>query len=116
MAEINPAATATATNTTGTVSKPATATKAAPQTKGPALDHLVAKGEKGVLTPIKDYEARTAELAVRAFIDAPPSSYKKLAEAVASGKEVVVVVPDRNYTEVGAEEEVKRTLKIKARK
>lgn len=84
--------------------------------KSPALYHLFQKGDKGVLMPVGDIEAKTAEGAVTAFLDAPPNGYSAFAKQVREGKAVVVVVPRRNYTEVGAEEEIKRTLRIKAKK
>lgn len=78
-----------------------------------ALYHIFRKGEKGALLPVIDTKARNAELAVSAFIE-NPGKEKKLAEEVSAGKASVIVIPERNYTEVGAQEEVKRTVKIKA--
>jgi hypothetical protein len=82
--------------------------------KAPALYHLFHANTKGSLQPVGDVSALSAELAVGVFVDKPPKEHAELAEKVKTGAAQLVVVPDRNYTVIGAQEEVKRTLKIKA--
>src|ERR1044072_1269123 len=82
--------------------------------KAPALYHLFHANTKKALVPVGDVEAKTAEGAVQVFVDKPPKGQEELAEAVKNGKAQLVVVPDRNYTVIGAQEEVRRTLRIKA--
>lgn len=81
--------------------------------KPPALYHLFHPNTKGALTPICDQTAKSAELAVSQFVTKPPKEHVELASKVANGQAQLVVVPDRNYTVIGAQEEVKRSLKIK---
>lgn len=82
--------------------------------KAPALYHLFHPNTKGALVPVGDVSARSAEGAVGEFVNKPPKGHEELAEKVKTGAAQLVVVPDRNYTVIGALEEVKRTLKIKA--
>lgn len=82
--------------------------------KPPALYHLFHANSKGALTPVADVTAKTAEVAVSQFVEKPSAEHAELAERVKNGNAQLVVVPDRNYTVIGAQEEVKRTLKIKA--
>ena len=63
-----------------------------------------------------DQEAKTAEGAVTAFLKAPPADAQEFVDAVKNGESVVVAIPERNYTVVGAEEEIRTRLRIKARK
>lgn len=84
--------------------------------KKPALYHLYERDEEGVLSPLADQEAKTAEGAVTVFLKTPPTDLTEFVEQVKNGEAVVVAIPERNYTVVGAEEEVKTRLRIKARK
>ena len=85
--------------------------------KKPALYHLYEQDDDRILTPVGDQEAKTAEGAVTAFLKGNhEGDTKKFVDAVRSGDAVVVAIPERNYTVVGAEEEVKTRLRIKARK
>ena len=81
--------------------------------KAPALYHLFSPNTKGALTPVCDLSDKTAEAAVSQFVNKPPEEHKELAEKVKNGQAQLVVIPDRNYTVIGAQEEVKRSLKIK---
>lgn len=87
---------------------------AAKKTKPPALYHLFTLGAKKSLVPVGDVTAKTAEAAVSQFVNKPSEEQKELAEKVKTGSAQLVVIPDRNYTVIGAQEEVRRTLKIKA--
>lgn len=84
--------------------------------KRPALYHLYERDPEGVLSPLADQEAKTAEGAVTVFLKSPPSDLADFVEQVKNGEAVVVAIPERNYTIVGAEEEIKTRLRIKARK
>lgn len=84
--------------------------------KKPALYHLYERAEDGVLSPVADQEAKTAEGAVTVFLKTPPDGLQEFVDQVKNGEAVVVAIPERNYTVVGAEEEVKTRLRIKARK
>jgi hypothetical protein len=85
--------------------------------KKPALYHLYEEAEDKSLTPVGDQEAKTAEGAVTAFLKGNhEGDTKEFVDAVRSGDAIVVAIPERNYTVVGAEEEVKTRLRIKARK
>jgi hypothetical protein len=84
------------------------------KTKPPALYHLFSVGAKGVLTPVGDETAKNGEAAVEAFVDKPPEGQEELAKRVKEGNAKLAVIPDRNYAVIGAQEEIKRTLKIKA--
>ena len=84
--------------------------------KRPALYHLYERDENGVLSPLADQEAKTAEGAVTVFLKDPPTELVEFVDQVKNGEAVVVAIPERNYTIVGAEEEVKTRLRIKARK
>jgi hypothetical protein len=107
---------AEATEAPKTRSNPAKADGKKTPKKAPALYHLYSKDEKGVLTPVGDQTAPTAASAATRFLNSPPNGQASFAKEVKEGKAIVVVIPERNYTEVGAIEEVKRSLKIQVRK
>jgi len=79
--------------------------------KAPALYHLYSRNE-GVLTPVGEATAKTATQAATTFLAKPPKEQESFAKSVKDGKAVVVVIPERNHTEIGAQEEVKRKLKL----
>lgn len=83
------------------------------QQKNPALYHLFQKGDKGQLLPVGSMKARTAAQAADGFLNTPPSGQKEFAKHVTEGKARIVVVPDRNITEIGAEEKVRRSVTLK---
>ena len=63
-------------------------------------------------TPVGDSTAKTATQAATQFLNKPPKEQAEFASKVKDGKSVVVVIPERNHTEIGAQEEVKRRLKL----
>ena len=82
--------------------------------KKPALYHVFMVGQKRALHPVGEATAKTAEAAVKEFLKAPPDDQVELVEKVKQGKAQLVLVPERNYTEFGAQEEVRTRLTVKA--
>lgn len=80
--------------------------------KAPALYHLYARDDNGILSPVGDATAKTATQAANIFLGKPPKEQADFAKQVKEGKAVVVVIPERNHTEIGAKEEIKRRLKL----
>ena len=80
--------------------------------KAPALYHLYSRNGDKVLTPVGESTAKTATQAATQFLDKPPRTQEAFAKQVKEGKAVVVVIPERNHTEIGAQEEIKRRLKL----
>lgn len=80
--------------------------------KKAAKYHLYVEGDADHLAPLGQYEGKNAEAAVGVFLAEKNGSHKAVRDRVRKGEQALVVVPDRNFTRVSAEVEVKERVKL----